>query len=106
MSTTLYYDGIGIRLEKYDRDSIERLARDDVRERLKYSSATTILQTYVRFLDNTSRGFRRKFGNDTDLTLAQCYWQHSRKPQMVWYFAIIYLLKHGIIQNDDENGWK
>ena len=104
--SSLYYNGIGIRVDKHEKETLERLATDDVRDRLKYSSATTILQTYIRFLDNTSRGFRRKFGNDIDLTLAQCYWQHSRKPQMVWYFAIIYLLKHGIIQNDDENGWK
>ena len=104
--SALYYNGIGIRLDKLDRDTLERLATNDVRERLKYSSATTILQTYTRFLDNTSRGLRRKFGNDVDLTLAQCYWQNSRNPQMVWYFAVIYLLKHGIIQTDDENGWK
>lgn len=90
MSTALYYNGIGIRLDKLDKDTLERLATDDVRQRLKYSSATTILQTYTRFLDNTSRGLRRKFGNDVDLPLAQCYWQHSRTPQMVWYFAVIY----------------
>lgn len=103
---TLYYNGIGLRVDKHDRDSLERLATDDVRGQLKYSAATTILQNYTRFLDNTSRGLRRKFGNDVNLPLAQCYWCHSRTPQMVWYFAIIYLLKHGIIQNDDENGWK
>jgi hypothetical protein len=104
--SALYYNGIGIRLDKLDKDTLERLATDDVRERLKYSSATTILKIYTRFLDNTSRGLRRKFGNDVDLSLAQCYWRHSRDPQMVWYFAIIYLLKHRIIQNDDLNGWK
>ena len=104
--SALYYNGIGIHLDKLDRDELERLATDDVRERLKYSSATTILKTYTRFLDNTSRGLRRKFGNDVDLTLAKCYWQHSRHPQMVWYFAVIYLLKHGIIRTDDQNGWK
>ena len=106
MSTSLYYDGIGILVDKFDKDTLERLATDDVRQRLKYSSATMILQTYTRFLDNTSRGLRRKFGYDVDLPLAKCYWQHSCEPQMVWYFAVIYLLKHGIIENDDKNGWK
>lgn len=103
---TLYYNGIGLRVDKHEKETLERLATDDVRDRLKYSSATTILQTYIRFLDNTSRRLRYKFGNEVDLSLAQCYWRHYREPQMVWYFAIIYLLKHGIIQNDDENGWK
>jgi hypothetical protein len=102
--SAIYYNGVGVRLDKYNRDTLERLATDDVRNRLKYSTPTTILQTYIRFLENTSRALRRKFG-DVDI-LAQEYWRHSRQPQMVWYFAIIYLLKHRIIQNDDENGWK
>jgi len=104
--SALYYNGVGIRLDKHDKDTLERLATDDVRNQLKYSTPTTILQKYIRFVENTSRSLHRKFGNDVDLSLAQCYWRHSRLPQMVWYFAIIYLLKHGIIQNDDENGWK
>lgn len=43
MSSSLYYNGVGIRVDKHERDTLERLATDDVRQRLKYSSATTIL---------------------------------------------------------------
>ena len=85
----LYYNGIGIRVDKIDRDTLERLATNDVRERLKYSSATTILQTYTRFLDNTSRGLRRKFGNDVDLA----HQQHVeyRVVEVIHQFFVGYL---------------
>jgi hypothetical protein len=55
MSASLYYNGIGIRVDKYERDNLERLATDDVRQRLKYSSAITILQTYTILGEHLAR---------------------------------------------------